>query len=267
MPFPTTSSTSNPIALSDFKNLVFNFLENNESSFSTNLDVLIRITEDFIWGVAGGYRTRFKSSESGSFTSGDGNLDLKSDPSTSGNIKDLLSVDVSTTILFGGSPSLEKISWVPLQLRDYAFVTQSFNLSSDPSVLDYATGTPRYYAIDPLLSSSDSDENQDTIRIIVSPRPGSSEIRYRYSYTKFPLSLVDVTEGEGTWISRNYPSALLYGVLYHGYLYEKGEAQLMAEYKKLMQESLILVASSVLSNDVSEYEKGTSIDTGAGEIA
>jgi len=266
MAFPATSGTSNPIALSDFKNLVFNFLENNESSFSTNLDVLIRIAEDFIWGVVGGYRTRFKSSESGSFTLGDVNLDIKSDPPTSGNIKDLLSVDVSGAILFPGT-GLEAISWVPLQLRDYDFVTQSFNLSNDPSVIGYAQGRPRYYAIDPLLSSSDSDENQDTIRIIVSPRPGSAGIRYRYSYTKFPLSLVDVTEGEGTWISRNYPSALLYGVLYHGYLYEKGEAQLMAEYKKLMQESLVLVASSVLSNDVSEYEKGTSIDTGAGEIA
>ena len=94
MAFPTISSTSNPIDLDDFKNLVKNFLENNESSFSTNLDVLIRVTEDFIWGAIGGYRTRFKSVETSQLTIGNNYIDLSTNPSSSGNIKDLLSLDV-----------------------------------------------------------------------------------------------------------------------------------------------------------------------------
>lgn len=252
MAFPTLSSVSNPIDLDDFKNLVKNFLENNESSFSTNLDVLIRLTEDFIWGAIGGYRTRFKSVETSNFDTNNNYIDLTSDPADSGNIKDLLSADVSSEATVAG------INWVPLELRDYDFVTQAFPAST-------STGKPRYYAIDPLQSADDTDENQNTIRVIVAPKPDLTYY-YRYSYTKFPLSLVDVTAGEGTWLSRNYISALLYGVLYHGYLYEKGDQQLMAEYKKLFSESMMLIGGGVKAQDTSEYEEGTSIDAGGGSI-
>tara|TARA_R110002051_G_scaffold228960_1_gene291030 strand:+ start:346 stop:1104 length:759 start_codon:yes stop_codon:yes gene_type:complete len=252
MAFPTISSTSNPIDLDDFKNLVKNFLENNESSFSTNLDVLIRVTEDFIWGAIGGYRTRFKSVETSQLLVINNYIDLSTNPSTSGNIKDLLSLDVSSESSDAG------VNWSPVELRDYDFVTQAFPAST-------STGKTRYYAIDPLQSSTDVDENQNTIRAIIAPYPDETYF-YRFSYTKFPLSLVDVTAGEGTWISRNYISALLYGVLYHGYLYEKGDAQLLGEYKKLFQESMMLVGSNVKSQDTSEYEKGTGPGDGGGEI-
>jgi hypothetical protein len=251
--FPTVSSTSYPIGLNDFKNLIKNFLENNESSFSTNLDLLIRTTEDSIWGAIGGYRTRFKSVETGKFTASINYIDLSSDPSDSGPIRDLLSVDVSEESSGTGD------TWAPIQLREYDFVTQSFPNSA-------SGGSPRYYAIDPLQSSDEVNENQDTIRIIVGPAPDATYF-YRFSYTKFPLSLVDVTAGKGTFISKNYTSALLYGVLYHGYLYEKGDPQLMSEYKKLFGESLMLAGASVKAQDTSEYEEGTSLSAGSGSIS
>ena len=264
MSFPIISSTSNPIDLDDFKNLVKNFLENNESSFSTNLDLLIRVAEDFIWGSIGGFRTRFKTDGTENLVASQGYFDAKAAVITgsvgppvvpdkpTGNIKDVLSIDVSSEYVTAG------INWSPLQLRDYDFVTQAYPSSAE-------TGLPRYYSADPLESITDPDENQNTIRIAISPAP-TEDYFIRYSYTKFPLSLVDVTAGEGTWISRNYISALLYGVLYHGYLYEKGDMQLLDQYSGLFKESIMLAGKDVQEQDTSQYEKGTGPGDGGNEI-
>jgi hypothetical protein len=96
-----------------------------------------------------------------------------------------------------------------LQQKDQSFIREIY---PDATV----TGTPRYYA------------QYDDTQFIVAPTPSSgfsTELNYFFK----PESIV-VTET--SWLGTNAESALLFGSLYHGYIYMKGDQDVANMYKE-----------------------------------
>lgn len=88
-----------------------------------------------------------------------------------------------------------------------------------------ATGKPKYYAI------------WDADTMILGPTPNDDytlELHYYY----YPTSIVDA----GTsWLGTNFETVLLYGSVREGYVYLKGETDIMNFYEQKYQESLALL--------------------------
>ena len=100
--------------------------------------------------------------------------------------------------------------------KEVAFLREAYPATN-------ATGVPRYYAI------------FDNDTIMVAPTPNSNypvELHYFYE----PPSIV--TDTDGTWLSENAESALLYGCLLEAYTYLKGEADLIALYAGRYKEAI-----------------------------
>lgn len=100
--------------------------------------------------------------------------------------------------------------------KEVAFIREAYPATN-------ATGVPRYYAI------------FDNDTIILGPTPNSNypvELHYFYE----PASLVD--QPAGTWISENAETALLYGCLFEGYTYLKGEQDLISLYAGRYKEAI-----------------------------
>jgi hypothetical protein len=95
-------------------------------------------------------------------------------------------------------------------------------------------GIPKYYAIfgPTVISNVISDE----LSFLLGPTPDilyDVELNYYY----YPESIVDAQDGT-TWLGDNYSPALLYGTLVEGYIYMKGEQDMMAYYEKKFMEAL-----------------------------
>jgi hypothetical protein len=107
--------------------------------------------------------------------------------------------------------------------------TYEYLLPKDVSFLREAypgtatTGVPRYYALfdnDTFLLAPPPDDNY------------AVELHYFHE----PPSIVDETAG--TWLSENAENALLYGCLFEGYTYLKGEADLISLYAGKYKEAV-----------------------------
>jgi len=95
-------------------------------------------------------------------------------------------------------------------------------------------GIPKYYAIfgPTVISNVISDE----LSFLLGPTPDilyDVELNYYY----YPESIVDAQNGR-TWLGDNYSPALLYGTLVEGYIYMKGEQDMMAYYEKKFMDAL-----------------------------
>lgn len=96
------------------------------------------------------------------------------------------------------------------------------------------TGVPAYYALfGPTVNNS---VVSDELSFIVAPTPNSA-YTVELHYYAYPESIVDAANGE-TWLSTNYSPALLYGALVEGYIFLKGEADVMAAYEKKFQDAI-----------------------------
>lgn len=105
------------------------------------------------------------------------------------------------------------------EFKDVSFV-QEYNPDSS------TTGSPRYYA---------QFDNQN---FILSPTPDDNyvmELHYFYR----PASLTAGSDSGTTWLSINAELTLFYGAMVEGYIFLKGDPDLMAIYDKRFQESLI----------------------------
>lgn len=83
-------------------------------------------------------------------------------------------------------------------------------------------GTPRYYAL------------FDNDTILMAPTPDVSytvELNYFYE----PASIVDTST---SWLGNEAENALLYACLVEGYVYLKGEADMMAKYEEKYQSAI-----------------------------
>lgn len=130
--------------------------------------------------------------------------------------------------------SLRPVGGVPLLYKELNWIREAFE---DNAV----TGTPAYYSIQQELGVMAVPDTQ----IIVAPLP-SGPTSFTVEYMAKPTSLVDAG-GQETWISRNCENALFYGVLFHAYNYEKGEADVTANYKEEFEKALSLLKGFTVS--------------------
>ncbi len=102
--------------------------------------------------------------------------------------------------------------------KDVAYIREAFPYPQ-------ATGKPTHYAM--------FDEDS----YILGPTPDASyDMELHYFF--YPESIV--TAGT-TWLSLNFPTVLLYGVLLEAVTYMKGEADVIAQYQKRYDEALGLL--------------------------
>jgi hypothetical protein len=106
--------------------------------------------------------------------------------------------------------------------KDVNFIRQSY---PNPN----QTGIPKYYALFGPRSGNNTE-----LSFILGPTPDaaySMELHFFY----YPESIV--TAGT-SWLGDNYSPVLLYGALREAYLFQKGEADLIANVEQKYQEAL-----------------------------
>jgi hypothetical protein len=112
--------------------------------------------------------------------------------------------------------------------KDVNFIRQAYPNPNDQAI-------PKYYALFGPTTTSDADPLiTDELSAILGPTPDSSysvELHYYY----YPQSIV--TAGS-TWLGDNFDSVLLYGSLVEGYIFMKGEPDLIAGYEAKYKEAL-----------------------------
>ena len=178
---------------SELKSLIQNYLENNETSFVSNLPDIIKQAEERI--VKSVKLPNFRKNVTGQFSAGNEYLSTTSD-----------FLDNFSLAVFNGQ------SQNFLYFRDVNFIREAY---PDKTV----TGTPQHYAL------------YDDDSFIVAPTPNLNltvELHYFYK----PASITAGAESGTTWLSVNATNALLYGCLIEGCVYMKGAQDMLAEYEK-----------------------------------
>lgn len=109
--------------------------------------------------------------------------------------------------------------------KDVNFIRQVYPNSS-------VKGLPKYYALfGPTVTNGSAT---DELSFIVGPTPDDG-YRVELHYYAYPTSIVDA----GTsWLGDNYSPVLLYGTLVEGYIFMKGEQDLIALYDGKFKEAL-----------------------------
>jgi hypothetical protein len=102
--------------------------------------------------------------------------------------------------------------------KDVEFIREGF---PPPDVL----GTPQYYAI------------FDNTTFILGPTPDAG-YNMELHYFGYPVSIV--TAGT-SWLGNNFDQVLLYGTLIEAYTFMKGEADVIGQYSKRYDESILLL--------------------------
>jgi hypothetical protein len=114
--------------------------------------------------------------------------------------------------------------------KDVNFIRQAYPQPTD-------TAIPKYYALfGPTTTNSATPVITNELSFIMGPTPDAAynvELHYYY----YPVSIVDSADGH-TWLGDNFDSVLLYGSLVEGYVFMKGEADLIAMYEAKYKEAL-----------------------------
>ena len=185
--------------LATLKTAIQDYTDNSETAFVTNLPNFIKAAEEKILkSVDLDY---FRKNVTSALTSSDAFLTVPSDYLAS------FSLQITTS----GSESF-------LLQKDVNFLREYTPAST-------TTGLPKYYAR--------FDENH----FVVAPTPNSAytvELHYFYR----PASLTAGSDSGTTWLSTNAPSALLYACLLEGYVYMKGEQDMMSVYNTRYESAL-----------------------------
>ena len=202
------------------KTAIQNYTENDETTFTNNLDTFIKSAEERI--LKNAELSLFRKNVSGTMTSSNQYLGCPTDF--------LAPFSLSYT-----SSSVKSF----LDFKDVNFV-QTFNPNSA------TTGTPRYYA------------QFDVDSFIIGPTPDSSytsELHYFYR----PTSLTAGSDDGTTWLSINATQAMLYGCLIEAYTFMKGELDLMQEYEKRFSEAMVAIKMLGESKEVTDQYRGGTV--------
>jgi hypothetical protein len=109
-------------------------------------------------------------------------------------------------------------TYSPLILVDVGYIREAFQDAT-------ATGLPTHYAL----------FNDSTF--LLGPTPDQN-YSVELHYFRLPESIVTANT---TWLGDNVPSALLYGALIEGYVYAKGEVDMLQVYDRRYKEAIDLV--------------------------
>ena len=187
------------MTFAELKSLIQNYLQNSETTFVSDLPSIIEQAEERILKTIN--LPLFRKNVAGTLTSGNEYLATPSD----------FLDNYSLSFTSSGSQNF-------LLYKDVNFIREAYPNSS-------TTGTPKHYAL------------FDDTTFIIGPTPDSSyvvELHYLYR----PTSITASGESGTTWLSTNAKNALLYGCLVEGYLYMKGEPDLMMKYEERFLQAL-----------------------------
>ena len=192
------------MTLAELKTLIQNYVENDETTFVSSLDDIIKTTEERIFELI--QFDYFRKSVQGVFTAGNRFLTAPTD----------YILSFSLAVIDGNN--------------DYHYLLKKHNTFMQeytPDISDTtARGLPLYYA-DHDKDLSTASNNGSTL--IVSPVP-DADYNVELHYLFKPNSLV--TDTTGTWLSNNARNALLYGSLVEAYIFMKGENDLTQQYEQ-----------------------------------
>ena len=198
------------MTLAELKTLIQNYVENDETTFVSTLDDIIKNAEERIFELV--QFDFFKKNVSGNVTLGNRFLTAPSDY--------ILSTYLAVVDGNGDYTYLEK---------KHSSFMQEYTVDPTDSSL---RGKPLYYAdYDKELSTASSNGST----LVLAPVPDSNytvELQYIYK----PTSLVSSTTG--TWLSQNARNGLLFACLSEAYLFMKGDAQLQEQYERRFQEEI-----------------------------
>jgi len=198
------------MTLAELKTLIQNYVENDETTFVSSLDDIIKNAEERIFELV--QFDFFKKNVSGNVTLGNRFLTAPSDY--------ILSTYLAVVDGNGDYTYLEK---------KHSSFMQEYTVDPTDSSL---RGKPLYYAdYDKELSTASSNGST----LVLAPVPDSNytvELQYIYK----PASLVSSTTG--TWLSQNARNGLLFACLSEAYLFMKGDAQLQEQYERRFQEEI-----------------------------
>lgn len=186
------------MTLTELKGLIQDYLQNTETTFVNDLNEIIKTVEERIFEDV--QFDNFRKTSTLTFSAGTKTLTTPTD----------YVLAFSLAVLDSNS--------------DYHYLDKkhpSFMQQYDVDPVDATKrGLPKYYA--------DSEKKLSGSTLIVAPVPDqnyTAEINYLYK----PTSLV--TDTTGTWLSQNARNALLYGCLVEGYIFMKGDAELLTLYE------------------------------------
>ena len=183
----------------ELKSLIQDYLQNTETSFVSNINNVIKQAEERILKTV--KLPVFRKNVSGNLSSGSEYLATPTD------FLDNFSLSITNS---------SEQSF--LLFKDVNFIREAYPNAS-------TTGIPKHYAL------------FDDSTFIVGPTPNAAftvELHYFYR----PASLTAGADSGTTWLSTNARNALLYGSLIEGYMYMKGDADLMNQYEKRYLESI-----------------------------
>lgn len=180
--------------------LVQTYLEATEASFVATLDTFVKLAEEDICRQV--QLPELRQNSVSQFNAGSPYLEAPDDYISS----------YSMSVIVSGVYSLltsKEVDW----MRE---------VYPDPSTL----GVPRWFA------QFDDDS------FIVAPTPASAyDVELHYFYK--PPSLSSMTDPDTTWLSRNAENALLFGTVYHGYIFLKGDQDVIASYKAQFDKAIM----------------------------
>lgn len=112
--------------------------------------------------------------------------------------------------------------------KDVNFIRQAYPQPTD-------TALPKYYALfGPTTTNDPTPAITNELSFILGPTPDANyDVELHYYY--YPESIVTASN---TWLGDNFDSVLLYGSLVEGYIFMKGEPDLVAGYEAKYKEAL-----------------------------
>lgn len=170
-----------------------------EPTFVANIDNFIKNTEIIINNTV--QLPAFRVNVTGSVTTGNPYLTIPSD------FLSIFSLAVIPTTTVGVIPTP---TYQYLLNKDVNYIREAFPYPS-------AQGTPQYYSL------------FDNNTFIIGPTP-DVDYDVEMHYYAYPESITTAPSGV-TWLSTEFPNALLWGALVEGYIFLKGETALIQTYQ------------------------------------
>lgn len=180
--------------------LIQQYLESEETTFVDNIDIFVGLAEEDIYKQV--QLLELRKNSTSNFTANSPYLATPSD----------FLAPYSMAVIDGTG------AYTFMMDKEVNFMREAF-----PSPTD--TGVPRYFSM--------FDHNT----FIIGPTPASAyQVELHYFYE--PPSISTLAGGATTWLSTNAENALLFGSIYHGYVYLKGDQDVITSYKEQFQKAI-----------------------------
>jgi len=192
---------------------ITSYSESDEQLFVENIPTFVKIAEQKIYNSV--QLSYLRKNVTGNTSAGNKYL------STPGDFLSVYSVSVVD----------ENGSYEYLLNKDVNFIRQAYPAPSD-------VGLPKYYALfGPTTTNSIPAVLTDELSLILGPTPNavySVELHYFF----YPESIVTAST---TWLGDNFASALFYGAMREAAIFQRQEADVVANYEAKYNEAMSLL--------------------------